>query len=128
MLALVSPLLVALDILRRLRPPFGERLPAIAFAIDPAAAAYLSPIYSFRLLADFGPDFAWPKTWAALAAAARKTAVVATGRDDLMDAAAMVRELKPLGVQVTVLPEVDHMQTCVDPHALAAIVAAAKAA
>ena len=40
----------------------------------------------------------------------------------------MVRELKPLGVQVTVLPEVDHMQTCVDPHALAAIVAAAKAA
>ena len=121
------PRIVALDILRRLRLPFGERLPAIAFGTDPAAA-YLTPVYSFRLLADFGPDFAWAKTKAALAAAARRTAVVAAGRDDLMDAAAMERELKPLGVEVTVLPEVDHMQTCVEPRALAAVVAAAKAA
>ena len=122
------PRIVALDILRRLRLPFGEALPVIAFAIDPAAAAYLSPIYSFRLLADFGPDFDWRKTKATLAAAARRIAVVAAGRDDLMDAAAMERELKPLGVEVTVLPGVDHMQTCVEPHALAAIVEAAKAA
>ena len=122
------PRIVALDILRRLRLPFGERLPVIAFGTDPAAADYLTPIYSFRLLADFGPDFAWGRTKAALAAAARRIAVVAAGRDDLMDAAAMERELKPLGLQVTVLPEVDHMQTCVEPRALAAIVAAAQAA
>ncbi len=122
------PRIIALDILRRFGVALGEHLPVIAFGTDPAAGLYLTPVYSFRLLADFGPDFAWARTKAALAAAARRTAVIAAGRDDLMDPAAIARELKPLGIDVTDLPDLDHMQTCVEPTALAAIVAAAKGA
>ena len=119
------PRILALVMLRRLGITLGEHLPVIAYATDPAAETFLTPVYSFRLLADFGPDFDWKKTKAALAASAAKIAVVAGADDDLMDGPAFLRELQPLGVQVTLLPNVDHMGTCTQPAALAAVVAAA---
>ena len=63
---------------------------------------------------------------AAIHAAAGKLKLIAGADDELMDAPAYERELKPLGVDVTMLPGVDHMGIVAAPAALAAIVAAAK--
>jgi pimeloyl-ACP methyl ester carboxylesterase len=120
------PRILALNVLSFFGVTLGEHMPVIAFANNPAAAKNVTSVYSYRLLADYGPDFDWPKTKAALAAAAAKTAVVAGADDELMLAAAYERELKPLGVAVTVLPHVNHMGTVNDPAALAALVAAVK--
>ena len=120
------PRILGLNVLSFFGMTLGEHMPVIAFANDPAASQYVTSVYSYRLLADYGPDFDWTKTKAAISAAAAKTAVVAGGEDELMNAAAFERELKPLGVAVTVLPGVNHMGTVNDAAALAAIVAAAK--
>jgi pimeloyl-ACP methyl ester carboxylesterase len=120
------PRILALNVLGSVGATLGEHLPVIAFANDPAAGKFVTSVYSYRLLADYGPDFDWTKTKAALSAAAGKIAVVAGGDDELMVASAYERELKPLGVAVTVLPKVNHMGTVNDANALAAIVAAAK--
>ena len=118
------PRIVALSALRRMGAPWGESLPVIAYANDPGTQKYLTSVYSYRLLADFGPDFDWGKTKGAIGAAAAKTVVICGADDDLMDAAAFESELKPLGVAVTILPHVDHMGTVHDPAALSALVAA----
>jgi pimeloyl-ACP methyl ester carboxylesterase len=116
------PRIVALAWLRRLGIPLGEHLPAIAFATDPLADRFLAPVYSFRLLADFGPDFDWKRMRAALARSADRIAVLAAENDDLMDASAFVREIAPLGVRLTMLKGVDHMGCCSEPQALGTIV------
>ena len=121
-----TPRIVAINILAGFGATLGQSLPVIAFANNPAAAKYVTSVYSYRLLADYGPDFDWSKTKAALAAAAPKTAVVAGADDELMIGPAFERELKPLGVAVTLLPHLDHMATVSDASALSAIVAAAK--
>jgi alpha-beta hydrolase superfamily lysophospholipase len=120
------PRILALTVLRRLGATLGESLPVIAYANDPAASTYLTSVYSYRLLADYGPDFDWATQKQAIRAAAGRIAVVAGADDELMVAAAYERELKPLGVAVVVAPHVDHMGAVTEPTALAAVVAAAK--
>ncbi len=120
------PRILAIAFLKRLGVAFGQSLPVIAYANDPAAAKFTTSVYSFRLLADYGPDFDWSNMKAAIHGAAGKLKLIAGADDELMDAPAYERELKPLGVAVTLLPGVDHMGIVTEPAALAAIVAAAK--
>lgn len=120
------PRILALAILRRLGIAFGQSLPVIAYANDPAAAKFTTSVYSFRLLADYGPNFDWSNMKAAIHAAAGKLKVIAGADDELMDAPVYERELKPLGAKVTLLPGVDHMGIVTEPAALVAIVATAK--
>jgi pimeloyl-ACP methyl ester carboxylesterase len=120
------PRILALIVLQRFGAPFGQSLPVIAFANDPSSGLGVTNVYSFRLLADFGPDFVWEKTKATIAAAARKTRLIGGADDELMDARAYVREIKPLGVETTILPGVDHMGVVYQPAALSATVAAVK--
>ena len=89
-------------------------------------AKFTTSVYSFRLLADYGPNFDWSNMKAAIHAAAGKLKVIAGADDELMDAPVYERELKPLGAKVTLLPGVDHMGIVTEPAALVAIVATAK--
>ena len=120
------PRIIALATLRRLGVSIGESLPVIAYADDPSAAMYVTSVYSFRLLADYGPDFDYANMQSAIRSAAGKLTVIAGEDDELMDAAAYERALKPLGAEVEVIPGVDHIGVVYRPAALAALVAAAK--
>ena len=119
------PRIFGLAILHGLGITMGESLPVIAYATDPAASTTTST-YSFRLLADYGPGFRWSQTRATLQANAARLRLVAGSNDDLMNAPAYETQIKPLGIPVTLVPNVDHMGACYDPAALAAIVAAVK--
>jgi pimeloyl-ACP methyl ester carboxylesterase len=119
--------IIALVLLRKIGVTFGQSLPVIAYATDPAAAKVLTSRYSFRLLADYGPEFDWAKTQATIRSVAPKVTVICGAEDELMNAPAFESELKPLGAEVKLLPGVDHMGVVYQPAALAAIVEAAKA-
>ena len=120
-----KPRIIGLLLLRTVGITWGESLPVIAYATDPQSQNNTSS-YSFRLLADYGPGMQWSATRATLAANFAKLRLVAGADDDLMNAPAYEREVKPLGVPVTLVPGVDHMGACYDPAALAAVVAAVK--
>ncbi len=119
--------IIALVILRKIGVTFGQSLPVIAYATDPVAAKVVTSRYSFRLLADYGPDFEWAKTQATIRAAAPKMKVIGGAEDELMNASAYETELKPLGAEVKLLPGVDHMGVVYQPAALAALVETVKA-
>jgi len=121
------PRILALVALRRLGITLGQALPVIAYANEPSAAMHTTSIYSFRLLADYGPDFDWTTMKAAISSAAGKIKLIAGADDELMDARAYAGVLTPLGVAVTILPGVNHMGIVYEPAALQALVAAAKA-
>jgi pimeloyl-ACP methyl ester carboxylesterase len=121
-----SPRILALVVLRRLGISLGQSLPVIAYANNPGVAMRVTNVYSFRLLADYGPGYDWAATKATIAAAAARIKLVAGADDELMRAEAYARELRPLGVDVTILPGVDHMGVVYAPAALHAIAAAAK--
>ncbi len=120
------PRIIALSLLAQLGLDFGQSLPVIAYANDPRSAKHTTSLYSFRLLASFGPQPDWATTKAAIQGAAAKTSLIAGADDELMDAAGYQREIQPLGVKVTVLPGVDHIGIVTAPAALAALVAAVK--
>ena len=52
------------------------------------------------------------------------SAVVAGADDELMDAEAYGRVLPPLGVDLKIIPDVDHMGIVYRPEAIKAIIAA----
>jgi pimeloyl-ACP methyl ester carboxylesterase len=120
------PRIIALVMLRRLGVAAAESLPVIAYANAPSEKKSTTSVYSFRLLADYGPDFDYDKTKAAVRAAAGRLTVIAGADDELMDAAAYERELRPLGAEVELIPGVDHIGVVYKPAALARIVEAAK--
>ena len=117
------PRIVGLTLLQALGITGAQSLPVIAYATNPDALNQTS-IYSFRLLADYGPANRWELTKATLQAHAAKLRLVAGADDDLMNAPAYETQIKPLGIPVTLVPHVDHMGACYDPAALAAVVAA----
>ena len=53
-----------------------------------------------------------------------RISVIAGPDDELMDAKAYLRALKPLGFPVTIIPGVDHMGIVSRPEAIKAILAA----
>ncbi len=117
------PRIVAITILRRIGIDWPQSLPVIAFASAPEAAMFVTSRYSYRLLVNYGPPPDWK---GALQAAAGRIELIAGDKDELMDAPAYKRVVAPLGVRVTLLPDVDHMGVVHQPAALAAIAAAAR--
>jgi pimeloyl-ACP methyl ester carboxylesterase len=120
------PRIVALTVLAGFGVTAGQSLPVIHYATPDGAELGQTPVYSYRLLTSFSPSYDWSATAAGLRAAAPRVSAVAGADDEMMDAEGYARALPPLGVDVTVLPGVDHMGVVYEPAALAAIVAAVK--
>ncbi len=114
------PRIIATLVLGRLGIDWPQSLPAIAFAIAPEAKMFVASQYSFRLL----QNYTAPPDWKGAFERARgRISVIAGADDELMDAKAYQRTLKPLGVPVTIIPGVDHMGIVTRPEAIKAIVA-----
>ncbi len=115
------PRIIAISILKNFGIDWPQSLPVLAFATGPGAKKFVTDQYTFRLMA----SYAAPDDWeAAFHKAKAPVDVVAGADDELMDAAAYLRVLPPLGVRVTLLPGVDHMGLCWRPEAIKVIVAA----
>ena len=116
-----TPRIVATVMLERIGIDWPQSLPAIAFANAPEAKMGVTSQYSFRLM----QNYTAPPDWkGAFLRAKGRIAVVAGADDELMDAEAYRRELPPLGVAMTILPNVDHMGVVYRPEAIKAILAA----
>jgi non-heme chloroperoxidase len=113
------PRLVALFILDRLGIHAFGGLPVVAFAVAPDAAPYVTPTYSFRLAANFGPDLDWRGDIAAI----REPLVVLIGDADQLLAADRYKDALAAAptARIEILPGIDHMSLSGDPSALAAI-------
>ena len=118
------PRIAALMVLDRLGITAGGGLPVLAFAVSAADARYVTPTYSYRLFANFGPD----RDWRGDIAHVRGRLVVITGGNDQLFAADAYKQALAAapGARVEVLSGVDHISISGDPSALAAIAAAAK--
>ena len=117
------PRAVALAILwRTLGVDWAQSLPTLAFANEPEARPFVTPSYSFRLMANYTA----PEDWQApFAAHGEKFVVIAGADDELMNAPAYKDALAPYSVPVEIVPGVDHMGIVYQPAALERIVAAA---
>ena len=114
------PRIIALQILARFGVDWAQSLPVVAFATGPGAKKFVTDQYSFRLM----QSYAAPDDWkSAFERAKAPVSIIAGADDELMDAPAYARALSPLGVQVTILPGIDHMGLCWRPEAIKAIVA-----
>ena len=118
------PRVVALAILwRTLGVDWAQSLPVLAFANEPEARPFVTPSYSFRLMA----NYAAPTDWQAPFAGRGEKFVVIVGADDeLMNAPAYKDALAPYSVPVEIVPGVDHMGVVYQPAAIERIVAAAQ--
>ena len=118
------PRILAILALSKLGADWAQALPALAFANAPEARMHVTSVYTYRLM----QNYTAPRDWKGALESARGRLVVIAGADDeLMDAAAYERVLPALGVQVTILPGVDHMGVVYRPQAIRAVVAAAGA-
>jgi pimeloyl-ACP methyl ester carboxylesterase len=116
-----TPRIVATVMLERIGIDWPQSLPAIAFANAPEAKIGVTSQYTFRLMQNYTAPLDWK---GAFLRAKGRIAVVAGADDELMDAEAYRRELPPLGVAMTILPNVDHMGVVYRPEAIKAILAA----
>jgi pimeloyl-ACP methyl ester carboxylesterase len=114
------PRVLALVALSRLGVTLGQSLPVIAYANAPGSRA--ASVYSYRLLTGLSPSFDWGETQRAIRSA--KLTVICGADDELMDAQAYARELKPLGAEVKIIAGADHMGVLSSGPALAAVVEA----
>ena len=118
------PRIVALSLLDEFGIHAFDGLPVVAFAVAARDAPYVTPIYSFRLAANFGPD----RDWRTDIAAARIPLVVLVGdRDQVFYPERYPRVLAAApDARVEILPGIDHMGISGDPKALDAVVARAR--
>ena len=113
------PRIFAIMALERIGVDWPQTLPVIAFANAPNARS-VTPRYSFRLLANYGP----PRDWkGAIEATKDRVEIIAGAKDELMDADGYKNAIAPLGMRVTILPDVDHIGGVYQPAALKTIVA-----
>jgi pimeloyl-ACP methyl ester carboxylesterase len=113
------PRIAAIAALERIGIDWPQTLPVIAFANVPNARA-TTPRYSYRLLANYGP----PRDWkSAIQATKDRVEIISGGKDELMDAEGYRQAIAPLGMRVTILPDVTHIGIVYQPAALKAIVA-----
>jgi pimeloyl-ACP methyl ester carboxylesterase len=116
------PRYIGLSVLNSFGMHGFDRLPVIAFAIDPARASLLTGAYSFRLLQGFGTsDYA-----ADLKNARAPLRILVGAKDELFAAdlfAPTVHAIRP-DFPVTVLPGLNHIGMITDPRAIPAIAAA----
>jgi alpha-beta hydrolase superfamily lysophospholipase len=120
------PRIVALLMLRRIHFRCCEALPVIAFALRPGAEKFVTTVYSFRLLANFGPP---PDLHAAFRKLKMPATIIAGATDELMLSdkyADIVAGVQP-DIAVKVLPGLGHMDMLHAPAAIDAISDAFKA-
>jgi alpha-beta hydrolase superfamily lysophospholipase len=118
------PRIVVLTILDKLGIPWFGGLPVVAFAVSAEDAHYVTPTYSFRLAANFGPD----RDWRGDIAAVHRPLIVMAGDGDQVFRADRYESAYAISpdAHVEVLPGIDHMSLTGAPSALAAISAAAR--
>jgi non-heme chloroperoxidase len=120
------PRIIGLLILNHIGIHAFDGLPALAFGIAPENASRLTGIYSFRLLGAFGTnDYA-----ADLHNAKCPIAVLIGASDEIFFAEkfAPTVHAERADVSVAVVPDVGHIRVILDPHSIAAIVAAVRGA
>jgi pimeloyl-ACP methyl ester carboxylesterase len=124
--SVAAPRLLALSALDRLGITAFDGLPVLAMAVDPTRAvqAGQTPVYSFRMLRNFGPSDDY------LGDVRRFHGTIALyvgSNDEIFRAERYAPLLKPLrpDVAVTVLPGLGHMDMTVKPPALEALAKAA---
>ena len=113
------PRLIGLAILNHLGVRALNRLPVVAFAVDPTAVPDVTPAYSFRLRMNFAPHRDWRRD----IASTRGPLLVLVGARDELFQANLFAELfaaAPKG-RVELLVNIDHMGIINDPAALSAI-------
>jgi pimeloyl-ACP methyl ester carboxylesterase len=115
------PRIVATSILDKLGVDWPQSMPALAFADAREAKMFVTSQYSFRLMQNYTAPTDWT---GAFERAKGRIAVVAGADDELMDAEAYRRVLPPLGVDLRIIPGVDHMGIVYRPEAIKAIIAA----
>jgi alpha-beta hydrolase superfamily lysophospholipase len=116
---IAMPRIVVLTILDKLGIPWFGGLPVVAFAVSAADARYVTPTYSFRLAANFGPDRDWRRD---IAAVHQPLVVMAGDGDQVFHADSYEAAFAPAPeARVEVLPGIDHMSLTGAPSALAAI-------
>lgn len=114
------PRIVALLILRRLHFRCCEALPVIAFALRAGAEKVATTVYSFRLLANFGPP---PDLHTAFRRLKIPATIIAGGADELMLSdkyADIVAGLEP-AIAVKIIPGLGHMDMLHAPASIEAI-------
>ena len=119
------PRIIAISLLRRVGIAWTQSLPVIAFAVAPEAHQYVTPRYSYRLLANFGAPDDWKQ---AFAAASAPIAVIAGDKDEMMFVDRYAEVLKPFAAttRVASVADADHIGILYQPAALAAIVDSVK--
>jgi alpha-beta hydrolase superfamily lysophospholipase len=116
---IAMPRIVVLTVLDRLGIPWFGGLPVVAFAVSAADAQYVTPTYSFRLAANFGPDRDWRGD---IAAVHRPLIVMAGDGDQVFRADGYEAAFASAPeARVEVLRGIDHMSLTGAPSALAAI-------
>lgn len=121
------PRIVALGILTRLGVTAFNGLPVLSMAIDPAhlAQTRLTPVYSYRMLRNFGPGDDYLGD---LKRVRGPVNLFVGAEDEIFRAeqfAPLLRPVRP-DIAITVLPGIDHMGMTVNPVALAALAGAAR--
>jgi hypothetical protein len=112
------PRFIALSLLRKLGFPWGEALPAIAFAVPPDSSAILNPTYSYRLMRNFGAS-----NYRADAAAATGPLAVFSGSSDDLIRSDRLRDAVGDCATIRIIDGVNHLGIISDPAAIAIIAA-----
>ncbi len=112
------PRIIAIQLLGRLGIDWPQGMPTLAFAVTPRTKMMLTAQYSWRLMTNYAAPDDWKK---AFEQNRDRIAVLSGADDELMDAQAYHRELAPLGVDVRLIPGVDHMGVVYKPEALTAL-------
>ena len=116
------PRLIALRILSRFNMHSFDSLPVIAFAVAPDMARFQAPVYSYRLLTNFGPsdDFA-----ADLKAAQQPMSVFVGAKDEVLVPSRLkeiIAKARP-DIDVDIVPGIDHAGMITKPEAVNVVTA-----
>jgi pimeloyl-ACP methyl ester carboxylesterase len=116
--------IVALTIMDRFGLHWCEGLPVIAFALPPGIQKYVTPRYSYRLLASFSVKDSRYRDLSGIDAPIE----IVAGADDELMIADRYAAVAATGARAraTIVPGVDHMGAAREPAAIEAIVAAVK--
>jgi len=124
--SLALPRLIALSMLTRIGITAFNGLPVLAMAVDRSRLAQtgLTPVYSYRMLRNFGPSDDYLGD---VKRAKGPVRVFVGAKDEIFFADKFAPLLKPLrpDLTVTVLPGLSHMEMTLEPEALNALAAAA---
>lgn len=100
-----------------------DGLPTLAFGVTEQAKPYVTAAYSFRLMQNFGPGFAWRGNMEKLSGAVH----VLVGTADELFFADRYTGTFGNRARVVLVPGISHMGITGEPAALSAVVAAARA-